>query len=1272
MKRITYLVGRTVDDKQRSLIQKMVSHENDSFLHLVSTRGRVMELEVDPQFWLPRRVDTLTRIIYQIFEEHIRYDRFNDHRPIDDALKSLLIKKVLERRRIQPDGLAYFSRLLTSRDQELDFPGIYGIISEFFSLLVRNNFQDFFVEELAGRIIRLEEKIPGMGEWRFALESDLTWLFGDYEEIKREIRGYDDEDVLSSVRSYLSDGGTPHILDKTDILIFDGFIHMSRIEEDILFYFFHGVQEVWWSLDYDSQSENAIEDFKDSAGREARWHWKDKGSKGLEHLGRHEAYRIFTPFVSLIQRLEEAGFDFIIERAIEEAFPNPVAGGLYFHGDLDQSPRDSLKIRSFANRVEEVRAVAGEIKRIIHERKLDVSRDLGKFRVIFPDLNDYSSLIFEIFSEHNLPFSLTKGLPLSSHPITNLFQYAFEIPLNHFNREDIFRLFSSDLIQKGFWEETPLNESISKIKGEYLFAQEDLPGIKALIRCEFGDGAESGWDIFLFDQVARKCGLNNLGPNLSGPRKRVLLRVKDYYQDQILHTLGARQKEGLLVEYYRFLAQINMLEERLILFESLANQSTPQGIADCFFQILDTSGFPENIVNLSEELAGLGPPKMRAMVKRDIKAYSILRDLILASANESRFAGELFKKEEGYGLLAGFYAIFKFRLNNSYLLDERNPNVIRVSEWLEIRGRSFDYVFAGGLTADKFPLREEANFIVPETPNKMFRMWDLMDQSKHLFSHLLRNYRKVAHLSYPRYTEEKEVQPSPVLVDLESMVKPHPSSEGGGNTLEEVFKWNNNPYFTSEEELLDATRVKDQTCEGVGEQFFPLKQMILKNDLVAENLIREVNALCSRWAMNGLFEYDGLVRGSMRFKEFLEAKSDIFSPSQLETLANCPMRYLFEYIYGLKTLEDLGTEVSPRDMGMHFHAILKLFFERIKNERKNVADIGLGRAFSIAKEVADHYLKGHSFLNKLEFFEFQKKEFLEGLDQSGFDSREGEEAGEGLFAQLLRFEEREFRDTIPAGVEYGFGQEGKPEVLLGKTRIQGFIDRYDMSKEREDMVCIYDYKTGKIPLSGTVKMGLSFQLPSYLLALKTVLQFKKVSAAFYALRKDVFLRENPLKQRINDHWEGAPGLDISGVRLIEEYVDHLIGLLENGTFHHSADEMICPYCEFKYACYRDMRRINHLLDSDGDHPIYSGKKNLEKWIEVDEFRKKWKAISRSMQQAFNLKTNAGRKKHFESVMEYGDWLRDRGDSLPFHREYIQELLAKIDDFEKKYPSLTLS
>ncbi|MBW2609543.1 MAG: exodeoxyribonuclease V subunit gamma [Deltaproteobacteria bacterium] len=1266
MGRVSYLVGRSVDARQSLLAGKMASHGQASVLHLVPTRGRVMELEADDGFWLRRRVDTLTGIIYRIFEENVRFERFKDYRSIDDTVRSLLVEKILKQRGAQPDGLPYFSRLLSDRNQEIDFPGIYRTISGFFSQLVRNNIQDRFVQELEGRIIRLDQRAPGTGEERYALESDLTWLFGDYEEIKREIRGYDEDDLISGVRSFLKDGGIPHVLTDMEVIVFDGFIHLSRVEEDILFHLFNHVDEVWWLLDYDSLTEDPINGFKRSSGRDAWWHWEDKGHIGDAHEGRHEAYRIFVPLVSLMERLEDAGVDTQVERADEAPFPNPVAGGIYFHGLMDEIPADSLKIRSFANRVDEIRAIAGEIKRIIHEDSMDASQDLGKMRVIFPDLNDYSSIISEIFSEYGLPVSLTKGLPLSSHPVSNIFLCIFDVSLNHFNREDIFRLFSSGLIQVRHSHGLNRDDDRFKwLKERYLLTGDDFFEIKKFFEENPGEQVLYDLDISIFDGVARRCGLNNLGDDLSGLGERGILWVREFYQDRCRDARGGMEKDKLRLEYYGFLIQADLLEQRLRSFQALANQTSPQGILERFFRILEMLGFPENIVDVLDRPSDLNPNMIREMVKRDVKSYSILRDLVQTSAGELRIAGELFQIREGRDLLSRFSSIFRHRLNSAYLLDESNPNVIRVSQWLETRGRSFDYIFSGGLTADRFPLREDMNFILPDSPNRMFRIPDLIDQSRHLFSHLLRNYRKRLYVSYPRYTEEKEVQPSPMLADIESMIDSRISPETGSGTLEEIFRWEDNPYLSSEGEMLNATISKGGASEKKGDKFFPLEQVILRDESPVEEIVRGINALESRRASDGFFEYDGLIRGSARFGEFLNGRDNIFSPSQLETLANCPMRYMFERIYGLEVMEELGSEVSPMDMGEHLHAVLRIFFKGLRDEAKNVYDLGLAQAFSLAGEVAEAYLKKHSLLNRMEFFEPQKRGFLEGLDQDMTGPSQDSEEREGVFARLLRFEEREFRDRIPEGLEYGFGHKEDSPVRLGKTGIRGYIDRFDRNKENRDKVYIYDYKSGKIPLSNMVKKGLSFQLPAYMRALRS----GRKSAAFYALNRDVLLKESPLKQTIVDHGDGVKGLDITGVRLTDDFADELMEILENGRFHHSADEMNCHYCEFRYACHKDTRRMNHLLDSGADHQVYSGRKNFERWKKVDAFQKEWKTASQSMQKAFNLKTESGRRGHFEAVVRFRKKIEDDRDSLPFHGDYIDELLHEIGDFEKRYLTL---
>ena len=544
-------------------------------------------------------------------------------------------------------------------------------------------------------------------------------------------------------------------------------------------------------------------------------------------------------------------------------------------------------------------------------------------------------------------------------------------------------------------------------------------------------------------------------------------------------------------------------------------------------------------------------------------------------------------------------------------------------------------------------------------------MLDSVEQSKHLFSHLLRNYRKALYLSYPRYSEEKEVRPSQALMDLETMLDEEISPEIGPEGLETLFRWEDNPYISSENEMLNARIKKYGPEEGARDAPFPLKQVLLKRDTPVQGLRRGIKAMVSRWAMDGLFEYDGMVGVADRFADFINGRSNILSPSQLETLANCPMRYLFERVYGLKTIEELGPEASQRDMGEHIHSILNIFFRRLRDQGKNIADIGLKTAFSQAMEAAREYFTERPFLKRLEFFEPQKRELVGGLDLDPTDRREKSTVREGILAQLLRFEESTFGNRIPQGIEYEFGYKNRPFARFGRAWLRGYIDRFDRDKKDHGMVHIYDYKSGSVPSWSLVKKGLNFQLPVYIRALRTGLKVGKITASFYALKKDVILMEDPLKHTIVDHVDGVKGLDISGIGLLDEFVDRLMGIVETGRFHHSVDMIRCRYCEFRYACHKDDRRMERLRDSGRDYGIYSGMDNLGKWKEIDRFRKEWKTVLASMQKALELKTESARQRHADVVMRFKREMMEDRDSLPFHDEYLEELLNKIEEFEKE-------
>ena len=177
-------------------------------------------------------------------------------------------------------------------------PAYTGPSSNSLHTLLETIIRTFFVHHLAGKIIKMEDAALGTGEERYSLESDLAWLLGDYEEVKRDLGVYDEDDVISAVRNFLDNDGTPSFMEDTRIIVFDGFIHLSRIEEDILFHLFRRADEVWWLIDYDSRSRDPVGEFKDSSGREDSGLFDGKAAGKGVAPGSKEAYRIFAPLVS--------------------------------------------------------------------------------------------------------------------------------------------------------------------------------------------------------------------------------------------------------------------------------------------------------------------------------------------------------------------------------------------------------------------------------------------------------------------------------------------------------------------------------------------------------------------------------------------------------------------------------------------------------------------------------------------------------------------------------------------------------------------------------------------------------------------------------------------------------------------------------------------------------------------------------------------------------------------------------------------------------------
>jgi hypothetical protein len=1249
MTHITFLVGDTVDARNRLLDEELRLKKSDPMncLHIVPTRAMVMELEAGGFGSINRQIDTLSSLIGRIFYDDICYHSFKGFSFMDDAMRELAAQLILARRNATPEGLRYFFPLFSSTARAQTLGGIYRHILGFFSLLVHNNFEDQFVEALSRRIIRSDEQRMGAGEERYALDTDLALLFGDYEEFKRTNLLYDNDDIISSVRSFLAEANPPSLLKDVEVLILNGFTSITRAEEEILFYLFGHAGEVIWTLDYDPASEESLAALIGPGGH-----------SGNARSGLSEAFRIYASLRSLLKKTHEAGYPTTIKKALPASFHNPFASGLYRSGRYDDRCGQAIHIKAFSTRLDEVRGIAGEIKRRARQRS---KGSLKGMRVIFPDLDQYSSLVYEIFPAYGIPFNITKGLPLSSSPLATLFLLLLDIPRNDFRRGDIRAFFTSGFVSpvtvsrgrhdKDHWF-TILENQGAFFAGENKGDGDIFPDMPS-------DSARTThkW-IETVDVTARQCGIQG-GAILP----EWLIRARDYFSS--LHRTTSKEgKDRVLREYHQFLYHLFYLHENAKPFDELLGAKDPPAMVQALFRLVTVFGVQKNILLLLTEETGLARELAETIIRRDTSALNTLKDLIVQTGKELEREELFMPPRRRISLLERFRTRFADSIRRTWIRETYHSGAVDISEWTDVIGCSFDDIFAGGLCSSEFPFTEPDDFLLPESSAPHLRKTDLTDQSRYLFTQLLRNYRHELYISYPKRIGEKETQPSPVLLDMVSMMEGKElSPPQGTEPLERSFQWEENPYFTSSEELVNSIEVEQKIPIPSKENTFSHRHIILGTDsLLNESIIRGVRCLLARTSADGLSEYDGLVSGSPAFRRYHAGRGQRLSTSRLDLMANCPMRYLFQSIYGLEPIEELEEELSLRDFGSHVHAVLRLIFEEVAKRGPNIASVGLSKVFSLARDIAARYFSHLGYLEGLDFFESQKRDIIDGLGMESSRTDEGLPSRQGLIAQLLRFEAEHLGHEQVLDLEHRFGHEETTPVFLGRAQVQGSIDRVDRL-DKEGLYLIYDYKTGRAPGPSTVKKGLSFQLPGYIGALAAESDTENgIAAKYYLINRRNLAENNPFSSPLGYHFPHKTGIDLTGVTLIGDYVNTLMDLLDQGFFHHSTDELMCSFCEFKYACYKDTRRMAHLVDSGTSPQIYSGRKNLEKWKEVEGLQKRWKEVQGTMSEPWEAKKEEKRGKDLEQVLEFKSWLVENRGSLPFEQGYIDGILASIEEY----------
>lgn len=216
--------------------------------------------------------------------------------------------------------------------------------------------------------------------------------------------------------------------------------------------------------------------------------------------------------------------------------------------------------------------------------------------------------------------------------------------------------------------------------------------------------------------------------------------------------------------------------------------------------------------------------------------------------------------------------------------------------------------------------------------------------------------------------------------------------------------------------------------------------------------------------------YNGVLQQKKLVAQVRRAVGSTFSASQLEVYAQCPFRYLGEFIWREKLFAEKEEAVQPADEGNLLHSVLARFIGAHLQEKltqQTLAELMEELELTFADVCKEFEVQGDVVASSL--WQTEQPRLLR------------------LLQNWLRFEyadQKRWQGFTPAAVEWDFSSKnGRPlHVKLGDgsdVALKGRLDRVDSDGRR---VFVTDYKRSSAPSGKDLLAGFDLQLPVYLLA----------------------------------------------------------------------------------------------------------------------------------------------------------------------------------------------
>lgn len=519
----------------------------------------------------------------------------------------------------------------------------------------------------------------------------------------------------------------------------------------------------------------------------------------------------------------------------------------------------------------------------------------------------------------------------------------------------------------------------------------------------------------------------------------------------------------------------------------------------------------------------------------------------------------------------------------------RDSDSVRVCQPTEAVANPVEYVFVPGLTTEHTPSPpRRLAFARPlNDAHPDFEAADPVANMRYVFAQLVASETTVTFSAPERNANGDPYVLADPLLELERVTGLNPDradDSAAPATFTDVHRSIATAIDT--EGLTPATVARNADTYDVA----------VPNVNASERLAAGVTVAAER-AEDGVGEYDGHVDPAVVAE--LRDGGGPYSPSRLETFADCGFKYYLKYILKIEPDDEVTLEPNALDIGTYVHDV----FERFYREWRAAGHEAVTNE-SIEEAETKLYTVATDRLTELDaretvFHDAWLAALFNGLRVT--DNQFGDpDAAAGLFKRFLHAEvQLAPRDATPTYFEPHVGltpDEPGPEVISrdpvrvpGTTvELRGKIDRLDITPDG-GLVGL-DYKTGSTPSEGDTIDGHAFQLPAYLLMAEDALGGEPVGASYYQVNPTSSISPHkgtiggdedaahvywgtddpaPLRRSQSLAFDTRDEFTTFLHETVPDRIDRISTAVENGSFHPTVldpQTAGCKYCPYRDAC----------------------------------------------------------------------------------------------------------